>query len=57
MAPLESQDGTIAWPTGEQGMQIVLAQVIDFDYGNLRYRNLTERGWGAYAIDAFFASY
>lgn len=54
---LAAIDSTLAWPTGEQGVQIALAQVLDFDYGNLRYRNLIERGWGAYAMDAFFVSY
>ena len=38
-------------PTAER------AQVLDFDYNNLRYRNLLERGWTAYAVDAFFTSH
>ncbi|HWA74849.1 MAG TPA: IPT/TIG domain-containing protein [Polyangiaceae bacterium] len=54
---LAAIDEDIAWPSGEQTLQIVLAQVQDFDLTNLRYRNLQERGWTAYAIDAFFASY
>jgi hypothetical protein len=47
----------LAWPRGEQTILVALAQVQDFDYGNLRYRNLLERGWTAHAIDGFFASY
>jgi hypothetical protein len=54
---LAAIDDEIAWPAGEQTLQVVLAQVQDFDLANLRYRNLQERGWTAYAIDAFFASY
>ena len=54
---LGAVDAEIGWPRGEQTIQVVLAQVMDFDYGNLRYRNLLERGWTAHAVDAFFTSF
>jgi hypothetical protein len=54
---LGAVNSAIAWPTGEQGISISLAKVDGFDYGNLRYRDLSERGWIAYASDAFFVSY
>ncbi|MFZ5897309.1 MAG: IPT/TIG domain-containing protein [Myxococcota bacterium] len=47
---------SLAWPTGEQAIAVSLARIQGFDYANLRYRDLTERGWTAYATDAFFAS-
>ncbi|MGC4094769.1 MAG: IPT/TIG domain-containing protein [Polyangiaceae bacterium] len=47
----------LAWPNGEQAVSISLAKITAFDYANLRYRDLTERGWTAYASDAFFATY
>jgi hypothetical protein len=54
---LEGINAELAWPRGEQTIQVVRAQVLDFDYNNLRYRNLLERGWTAYAVDAFFTSH
>ena len=48
---------SIAWPNGEQALSISLAQIQGFDYANLRYRDLSERGWTAYASDAFFFLY
>jgi len=47
----------LAWPKGAQAISISLAKVRAFDYSNLRYRDLTDAGWTAYASDAFFASY
>jgi hypothetical protein len=47
----------IAWPSGEQTIQVTLASVPGFDYANLRYRDMAERGWSAYAADSFFATY
>lgn len=47
----------LGWPMGEQGITISLAKISGFDYGNLRYRDLGQRGWMAYASDAFFVSY
>ena len=50
-------DPDLAWPRGAQTVAIVLARINDFDYGALRYRDLTERAWTAHATDAFFSSY
>lgn len=47
----------LAWPNGEQAVSVSLAKVRDFNYANLRYRDLTERGWTAYASDAFVFLY
>ncbi|HEY8943882.1 MAG TPA: hypothetical protein VIM73_06465, partial [Polyangiaceae bacterium] len=54
---LSAIDPDLAWPRGGQTMTVNLAQVADFDYGSLRYRSLDQRGWMAYATDAFFATY
>lgn len=54
---LEAIDPELAWPRGSQTFGVVLAHVTDFDYGSLRYRDLTERAWTAHAVDAFFAAY
>jgi hypothetical protein len=34
-----------------------LAHIEGFDYGSLRYRQLAERGWNAYATDTFFTQH
>jgi hypothetical protein len=33
------------------------AHIRDFVYGTLRYRQLSPRGWDAYATDAYASSY
>jgi hypothetical protein len=54
---LGAVDPDLAWPRGAQTVAIVRARVNDFEYGALRYRDLTERAWTAHATDAFFSSY
>ena len=34
---------------------VSVAHIVDFDYGSLRYRQLGDRGWNAYATDVFYA--
>jgi hypothetical protein len=34
-----------------------LAHIDGFDYGSLRYRQLAERGWNAYATDTFLTQH
>jgi hypothetical protein len=34
-----------------------LRHIEGFDYGSLRYRQLSERGWNAYATDTFFTQH
>jgi len=34
---------------------VTRAHIDDFDYGNLRYRQLDTRGWTSYASDVFYA--
>jgi hypothetical protein len=43
--------------SGPLSIAVSLAQVKDFNYGNLRYRELGERGWTAHATDVFYAKY
>jgi hypothetical protein len=50
-------DPELAWPRGAQTFLLTRAQIPDFVYGSLVYRNLTERSWSASAQDTFFASY
>lgn len=40
---------------GPVTLQITTALIRDFDYGQLRYRQLSTRGWDAYATDVYFA--
>jgi hypothetical protein len=40
-----------ALPGGSLQIETTLAHIEDFDYGSLRYRQLTPRGWNAYATD------
>lgn len=54
---LGAVDPELAWPRGAQTFLVTRAQIPDFDYGSLVYRNLTERSWSASAQDTFFASY
>jgi hypothetical protein len=54
---LAAVDPELAWPRGAQTFLLSRAQIQNFDYGSLVYRNLTERSWSASAQDTFFASY
>lgn len=54
---LSSIHESLAWPRGAQTFTVALAQLDNFDYGSLRYRDLTERGWLAHATDSFFATF
>jgi IPT/TIG domain len=46
-----------ALPVGSMAIETTLAHVEGFDYGSLRYRQLTPKGWNAYATDTFFTQY
>jgi IPT/TIG domain len=46
-----------ALPVGSMAIETTLAHIDGFDYGSLRYRQLTERGWNAYATDTFFTQH
>jgi hypothetical protein len=50
-------DPEIAIARGPIAIQVTAARADDFVYGALRYRQLAERGWRAFAQDAFFANY
>jgi hypothetical protein len=54
---LRSIDAELALARGPLVIQVSAARVDDFDYGAVRYRQLTERGWRSFAQDAFFANY
>jgi hypothetical protein len=47
----------LAWPTGQQTIVITRAQIKDFQYSALRYRDITDRGWTAYAANQFLSNY
>ena len=47
----------LALKSGSISIRVSAALIDEFDYGSLRYRELTSRGWDAYAIDAFSANY
>jgi hypothetical protein len=44
-------------PVGSVSIQTTLAHIADFDYGSLRYRQLSEKGWNAYATDVLFTQH
>lgn len=46
-----------ALPVGSMAIEATLAHIDGFDYGSLRYRQLSERGWNAYATDTFFTQH
>jgi hypothetical protein len=56
-----------ALPVGSISIEVSLAHIIpgdesrnpdkSFDYGRLRYRQLSERGWNAYATDSFLSQH
>jgi len=47
--------GDVGAPEGPLTITVSRARVDGFDYGALRYRELTSRGWDAYATDVFQA--
>lgn len=48
-------DAKAALPSGPLTVAVSLANIANFDYGSLRYRQLAERGWSAHATDVFFS--
>jgi hypothetical protein len=52
LAALGSDLGLI---DGAVTLSVTAAHIEDFDYGSLRYRQLDDRGWNAYATDVFYA--
>ena len=46
-----------ALPVGSMTIETTLAHIEGFDYGSLRYRQLSEKGWNAYATDTFFTQH
>jgi hypothetical protein len=46
-----------ALPVGSMLIKTSLAHIDGFDYGSLRYRQLGERGWNAYATDTFLTQH
>ena len=52
VAALGDDYGVYAGPVT---LQVTAALIRDFDYGQLRYRQLAPRGWDAYATDVYFA--
>jgi hypothetical protein len=46
-----------ALPVGSISIETTLAHITDFNYGSLRYRQLSERGWNAYATDVFLTQH
>jgi hypothetical protein len=47
--------GDVGAPEGAVTITVSRAKINGFDYGALRYRQLTSRGWDAYATDVFQA--
>jgi hypothetical protein len=64
---LEQLAPEAALPVGSLNIDVTLAHIIpgdetrnedkSFDYGRLRYRQLSERGWNAYATDSFLSQH
>lgn len=54
---LASIDPELGLPHGPLSVSTTLAHIAAFDYGQLRYRHLTTRGWDAYAKDVAFTTY
>lgn len=44
-------------PVGSIEIETTLAHIEGFNYGSLRYRELSSRGWNAYATDSNFSQY
>jgi hypothetical protein len=47
--------GDVGAPEGPVTITVSRARIHAFDYGALRYRQLTNRGWDAYSTDVFQA--
>lgn len=54
---LAALDPEIALIPGPVTIALTAADIDDFVYGTLRYRQLDDRGWNAYATDLFHAYY
>jgi hypothetical protein len=54
---LAALDPEAALPVGSMVIHAALAHIEGFDYGSLRYRQLQERGWNAYARDFFLTQH
>jgi hypothetical protein len=52
---LLAMDPEVALLPGLVTIRVTTADIQDFDYGSLRYRQLGTRGWNAYATDVFFS--
>jgi IPT/TIG domain len=54
---LAELDPGAALPRGSIEIETTLAHIRDFNYGTLRYRELTPRGWNAYATDTNYTQH
>jgi hypothetical protein len=54
---LEQLAPDAALPVGSIAIEAALARIVGFDYGSLRYRQLTTKGWNAYASDTFYTQH
>jgi len=54
---LNALDSDLGLSKGPITITVNAAQIDHFVYGALRYRDIAQRGWTAYATDVFFASY
>ena len=54
---LEQLAPEAALPVGSISIETTLAHIDDFVYGSLRYRQLSTRGWNAYATDTFLTQH
>jgi hypothetical protein len=54
---LSAIDDELALTRGPIVVKVTAARVDNFSYGTLRYRQLAQRGWRAYAQDQYFAEY
>jgi hypothetical protein len=57
LPPLRAIDREVSIKPGSLTISVAAATIDEFDYGSLRYRQLTTSGWNAYAIDAFSVNY
>jgi hypothetical protein len=54
---LKAVGDDLALSPGPLTITVNAARINNFTYGALRYRDIAQRGWTAYATDVFFASY
>jgi hypothetical protein len=54
---LSALDPEAALPVGSMAIHATFARIEGFDYGSLRMRQLTPRGWNAYASDLFYTQH